>query len=78
MSLFDIDDAEDARREAHDAQEASDFLRELEGLASDERYVWALGSIEGIHETVSRTLEVTSNQRRAIENITAKVEKGYR
>lgn len=77
-SLFDQDDEEDARREAHDVREASEFLSDLEDLQNDDRYAWALGTIEGIHETVSRTNEVTGNQRRAIENIVSKVEKGYR
>lgn len=77
-SLFDRDDEDDLRREAHDVREATEFLSDLEDLQNDDRYSWALGTIEGIHETVSRSNEVTGNQRRAIENIVSKVEKGYR
>jgi hypothetical protein len=76
-SLFDLDDEEDARHEAHDIREATEFLSDLEDLQNDDRYQWALTTIEGIHETVTRTNTVTSNQRRAIENITKKVERGY-
>lgn len=78
MSLFDTDDMDDAARDAHDERDAQAFLRDLEDLQNDDRYTWALGTIEGIYETVTRTREVTGNQRRAIENICAKVEKGYR
>ena len=76
-SLFHLDDEADARREAHDVRDAEAFLSDLEDLQNDDRYQWALGTIEGIYETVTRTQYVSANQRRAIENISAKVERGY-
>ena len=76
-SLFDLDNEDEARREAHDVRDAEAFLSDLEDLQNDDRYQWALGTIEGIHETVTRTQYVSANQRRAIENISAKVERGY-
>ena len=48
---------------------ASDFLAHLEDLSHDDQYRWALDTIEGISETVSKTGRVTLRQQTAIDNI---------
>lgn len=78
MSLFDEDNMEDGRRIAHDEREAEAFLADLTDMQNDTKFAWASGTVEGIYETVTRTREVTSNQRRAILNIVDKTDRGYR
>jgi hypothetical protein len=47
----------------------SDFCAEIDRLIMSDDYAWALDTLEGIRETVSRYQHVTEGQRRAIANI---------
>lgn len=64
-------------REAQDAKEAGELLAQIEGLLDDPRYGFARGTLEGIHDTVSKSLRVTLGQRYAVERI-ADSKRGHR
>ena len=61
--------------EEAEAREAKSFLSLLEDLTQDSRYNWADDTLGGIYQTVEETGRVTKPQRRAVENIMARVER---
>lgn len=48
---------------------ADEFLELIEEMREDDKYKFADDILRGIHDTVSRTREVTERQERAIHNI---------
>jgi predicted house-cleaning noncanonical NTP pyrophosphatase (MazG superfamily) len=46
-----------------------EFLEEIEELSADERYEFAAGTLEAIHNWVEECEHATDNQKKAIANI---------
>lgn len=70
------DHAQMQREEASQKRETESFLDMLEGLTTDSSYNWCSDTLGGIYQTVERTGVVTAGQRKAVENIMGKVERG--
>jgi hypothetical protein len=46
-----------------------EFLEEIEELSADERYKFAVGTLDGIHNWVEESEHATDNQKKVIANI---------
>ena len=62
----DVDDDEVLDAEAYDVEE---FLDDLEEMIEFPHVQYARSTLEGIHETVSKTRRVTDSQKKTIDNI---------
>lgn len=58
-----------ARYDAAVAQEAEEFLADIQTMLAGGEYDWAADTLEGIYTTVEATGSVTPGQRRAVQNI---------
>lgn len=53
----------------------AEFLEQIDEMMSDgERYAWAIVTLKGIYDTVSKKKFATPQQRQAIKNIRERVE----
>lgn len=56
----------------HEAELAELFLARIMDILDDGKCNWARDTLEGIHETVTKTGKITEGQRRAVNNIEAR------
>lgn len=79
MATFDFKDQppeDDGLTTTRDARESLvyQFKSRLEDLIEDERYSWALDTLESIYKQVEARNDYTDGQHRAVENIERAVE----